>query len=77
MSISQWLAHTKFKKTFAHDPSTKLTLTILHLGAEIKTFSLLRRKLLMFFPSRVEAPHACVVGHPVDCQHVGGGPGID
>ena len=68
---------TVIRKISAHGPSVKLTVTILHLGAEIKTFSLLRLKLLMFFPSRVEASHACVVSHPVDCQHVGCRPGID
>ena len=30
----------------------------------------------MFFPSRIEAPHARIVGYPIYGQHVGRGPGI-
>ena len=55
---------------------TKLSQTILHLKWEIKTFSRLSAKVLMFFPSRVEASDPRVVGYPVDCKHVGGGPSI-
>ena len=31
----------------------------------------------MFFPSRIDASHACVIGHSVYRQHVRRGPRID
>src|ERR1043166_3831925 len=47
---------------------------------ESKAFSRLRAHLFMFFQSRrsrIYATHARVIGHPVDCQHVGCRPGVD
>ena len=58
-------------------PSRKSCQTILYLKSEIKPFSLLSGFAFMFFPSRIDASHACVIGHAVYRQHVRRGPRID
>lgn len=58
-------------------PSAKSCQTILYLKFEIKPFSLLSALVFMFFRSRIDAPHARIVGHPVYRQHVCCGPRID
>ena len=45
--------------------------TILYIGAEIKTFSPLSIKNPYTFLSRVDAAHACIVGHAVYGEHIG------
>ena len=58
--------------------------TILYLLAEIKTFSLVSGNFFYVFSvtcrhvsSRVDAPHAGVIRHSIDGQHVGRGPRVD
>src|ERR1043166_120854 len=58
-------------------PRPKSCQTILYLKFEIKPFSLLSALVFMFFRSRIDASHGCVIGHAVYRSHVRRGPGID
>jgi hypothetical protein len=58
-------------KNLHTSPRYKIHQTILYLLVEIKTFSLLWANFFMFFPSRIDASHAGVIGHAVYRQHVG------
>ena len=68
-------------KTFDFAPHTNFRQTIPYIAAEIKTFSQLSGKTSMFFPSRfrlcIDAAHLRIIGHTVNCQHVGGGSGVN
>src|SRR3954467_6068027 len=64
-------------KTFDYAAHNDFRQTILHIAAEIKTFSQLSGKTSMFFPSRINAAHASIVGHAVNRQHVSSRSGVN
>ena len=64
-------------KTFDYAAHSDFRQTILHIAAEIKTFSQLSGKPSVFFPSRIDAAHPRIIGHAVNRQHVSSRPCIN
>lgn len=65
--MTSWLKPvTQIWKISYAGKANKSWQTILYLLVEIKTFSRLSAKLLMFFPSRIDAAHARVIGYSID-----------
>ena len=64
-------------ETFDSAPHTDIRQTILYIALEIKTFSRLRGKTYVFFPSCINAAHPRIIRHAVNRQHVSRRPGIN